>query len=143
MQSFKIIHIGSLIKECVEEKKIDISRISNFFKCSTKEIDQMYLSESLDSGILLRWCKLTDYDFFRIYSQHLILFSPPATSGKNKISNIKVSKLPEFKKSLYTQGMINFILELIESGAKTKKQIIDDYKIPKTTLHTWMKKYRK
>ncbi|GEN69170.1 transposase [Chryseobacterium rhizosphaerae] len=143
MESFKIIHIGSLIKQCVEEKKIGISRISNFFKCSIKEIDQMYLSESLDSNILLQWCKLTDYDFFRIYSQHLILFSPPASLGKNKISNIKISNLPEFKKSLYTQGIINFILELIESGTKTRKQIIEDYRIPKTTLYTWMKKYKK
>lgn len=71
------IHIGKLIKTRVDEKEIDIERISNFFNCNELDVLQMYESEHLDSYLLLKWSKLLKYDFFRIYSQHLILFSPP------------------------------------------------------------------
>ncbi|SHM12565.1 hypothetical protein SAMN05444360_10849 [Chryseobacterium carnipullorum] len=136
---FKNIHIGKIILECVHTKEMDITRICNFFNRTSSEIEQMYEYKSLESDILLKWSKLLEYDFFRIYSQHLILYSPPSREYiKNKD---RQSSLPQFKKNLYTKEMIEFLLELINSGQKTKKQVVEEYKIPKTTLYKWLDKY--
>lgn len=102
----------------------------------------MYNSESLDSKIILQWSKLLEYDFFRVYSQHLILYAPPASAIKyNQEAKAKVSNVPEFRKNIYTQELIHFILELIETGKKNKNEIMKEYGIPKTTLYKWIKKY--
>lgn len=139
MKNFKYIHIGNLIHLRVKELGINESRICNFLKCTEKEIGEMYSSENLPSNILLQWSKLLEYDFFRIYSQHLILFSPPSGGKKPE----KDTQLPQFRKNLYTKEIIDFILDLVEKGEKTKEQIIQEYKIPKTTLYKWFNKYKK
>ncbi|WP_317125994.1 hypothetical protein [Chryseobacterium sp. 7] len=107
-----------------------------------EEIQKMYDSKSLDTEVLLRWSKLLEYDFFRIYSQHLILYAPEEkrnyrSSGKKK------SKLPVFRKNIYTREVIDFILEMINSGEMTRMMVIEKYKIPKTTLYKWIEKYNK
>ncbi|MEY8760553.1 helix-turn-helix domain-containing protein [Chryseobacterium tongliaoense] len=139
MKNFEHIHIGDLISKRVKELGVNEHRICSFLKCTEKEIGEMYRSENLSTKILLRWSKLLEYDFFRIYSQHLILFSPPS-SGKKPEKN---TQLPQFRKNLYTKEIIDFILELIEKGEKTKEQIIREYKIPKTTLYKWIHKQKK
>ena len=111
--NFKDIHIGYFINQRVTENGIEISRICNFMKCTEKKITEMYQSKSLDTELLLRWSKLLEYDFFRVYSQHLILYAPPSTIEKNKKNNVK-SKLPQFRKNIYTKEIIDFILEQIE-----------------------------
>ncbi|WP_300685410.1 transposase [Chryseobacterium sp.] len=142
MENIKTIHIGSFIQKRVSESNIRITRICNFFDCGEKEINQIYMSPALNSDYLLKWCKLLDYDFFRLYSQHLILYSPPAPFKHPYVSKVKKSALPQFRKSIYTKEIIYFILKLIETNKKTKSQIIDDYKIPKTTLYKWIAKYK-
>ena len=139
--NFKDIHIGSFINQRVTENGIEISRICNFMKCTEKKITEMYQSKSLDTELLLRWSKLLEYDFFRVYSQHLILYAPPSTIEKNKKTNVK-SKLPQFRKNIYTKEIIDFILEQIEKKEMTKNQIIKRYRIPKTTLYKWISKYK-
>lgn len=131
-----------MINDAVKENKIELSRICNFLNCSEKEVFDMYKTESLDTNTLLRWSKLLEYDFFRVYTQHLILFSPQSPVNKNGESNSK-SNLPQFRKNIYTREVIDFILELIDTGSKTKLQIIDEYNIPKTTLYKWIDKYKK
>ncbi|MGK6344359.1 transposase [Chryseobacterium sp. DT-3] len=141
--NFKKIHIGLLIRQKVEEAEIEILRICNFLQCREEEVENMYLSQSLDSEILLRWSKLLKYDFFRIYTQHLILYTPPLKNSK-KMATVKVKTLmPQFRKNIYTKEIIDFILEIIDKGEKTKQQVINEYKIPRVTLNTWMKKYQK
>lgn len=138
---FKNIHIGTFIKQAVTEAGIDIYRICSFLKYSEDEIEKMYKSKSLDTEILLRWSKLLKYDFFRFYTQHLILYAPQV-SKENHSKNEK-SGLPQFRKNIYTKEIIEFILELIETKMKSRKQIIEEYKIPKTTLYKWISKYGK
>ncbi|WP_160135961.1 transposase [Chryseobacterium sp. c4a] len=143
MENFKNIHIGGFISIRIKETETDISRICNFFKLSILEIEKMLDQKSLDSDILLKWSKILEYDFFRLYSQHLILYAPPSSSEcKVEVKSAKYIS-PQFKKNLYTREIIDFILELIRSGEKTEQQIIDDYKIPKTTLYKWKSKYVK
>lgn len=135
--NLKNIHIGQLIHKRVTELSTDPIRISNFMNCTEIEITKMYNSESLDTKTLLKWSKLLEYDFFRIYVQHLILFAPQTKNQDNKTS------LPVFRKNIYTIEVIDFILERMECGDMTKNEIIDQYKIPKTTLFKWIEKYKK
>ncbi|SFT75442.1 hypothetical protein SAMN05421857_3046 [Chryseobacterium formosense] len=140
MIDFKNIHIGEMIEKRVQETNIDVNRICSFLKCTENEIQQMYTSKSIDSYTLLRCSKLLKYDFFRIYSQHILLFT--SSSRKEKNTNEK-SSFPEFRKNIYTKEIINFILETVNSGKMTKKEVINTYKIPKTTLYKWINKYNK
>lgn len=101
----------------------------------------MYDAEGLNSEMILRWNKLLEYDFFRIYSQHLILFAPSSEHSRGKNNNN--SNLPKFRKNVYTWEIIEFILKQIESGEMTKLEVMQKYRIPKTTLYKWIQKYRK
>lgn len=135
----KIINIGNLIEERVKECDIDIVRICNFFKCEEEEIIKMYKEEHLRTDLLLKWSKLLSYDFFRLYTQHLVLFSPP--NGEEKSTKPKSTVLPNFRKNIYTRELISFIMEQLNTGVMKKNQVISEYGIPKTTLYKWLSKY--
>ena len=137
--NFKNIHIGQMIEKIVAESGIEISRICNFFKFSEEELKAAYSQRSLDTELLLKWSKLLDYDFFRIYTQHLILYAPPSAEQKDKK---KQTSLPKFRKNIYTQEIINFVLEQINTKEMTKTEVMERYGIPKTTLYKWISKYR-
>lgn len=140
--NYKEIHIGKMIKQAVEECNIDEFRICKFMQCSYSDLAEVYSKPSIDTNILLKWSKFLGYDFFRVYNQHLILFSPQDNMNKNKLSN-KKNTLPTFRKNIYTLELIEFIMELINTGEKTKIQIVEEYGIPKTTLYKWIQKYNK
>ncbi|MGE8555492.1 MAG: transposase [Chryseobacterium jejuense] len=139
--NYKNIHIGNLIEKAVSESNITLSRICNFLHCSEKEVRKMYICSSLDTEILLKWSKLLEYDFFRIYSQHLILYAPTSPKMKNASPEEKKTALPQFRKNIYTREVIDFVLEQIKNGEMTRNEIVIRYKIPKTTLHKWIDKY--
>ncbi|CAD0222878.1 transposase [Chryseobacterium sp. D764] len=135
--NIKNIHIGSLIRTKVEEHQISIERISRFLNEPEDHVEMMYQAKSIDTDMLMKWCKLLKFDFFRFYTGHLILYSPQSRIDhvfKEKGSTIV------FRKSIYTQEVKNFILEKIEMGAMTAHDVVERYKIPKTTLYKWMKK---
>lgn len=143
MHNFKDIHIGQLIEQRAKEMATDPVRICAFLKCTEEDIKDTYRSESLDTAVLLRWSKLLEYDFFRIYSHHLILYSPSASQRPQNRKGKNTPALPEFRKNIYTMEIIEFILEQIKTGTKTKQDVIREYRIPKTTLYKWIIKYRK
>lgn len=140
--NFKDIHIGQMIKQSVTESGIELSRICNFLKCSENEIQNMYQGYSIDTETLLKWSKLLEYDFFRLYSQHLILYAPSAADEKIKGQNGRKTILPQFRKNIYTKEIIDFILHRIDSKEMTKNEIMERYRIPKTTLYKWIAKHR-
>jgi hypothetical protein len=86
----------------------------------------MYAQKNLPTDILLKWSKLLDYDFFRIYTQHLILYSPSSSDVKSEKQIRKKTILPQFRKNIYTKEVIDFILEQIETGEKTKIQVMKE-----------------
>lgn len=137
----KKINIGECVLIKVKELDIPMERICNFLKIDEKTVKEMYNAEVLPTDVLLRWSKLLEYDFFRLYSQHLIIYAPPASQHLSLRQ--KTSQLPQFRKNLYSREIIAFILELLETGKKTKTQVIEEYKIPKTTLYKWIEKYEK
>lgn len=118
-----------------------MSRICNFLECSEQEIQNMYDQANSDTTLLLKWSKLLEYDFFRIYSHHLLLYTP--FSAINADRKTKNTALPKFRKNIYTKEITDHILEQIEAGEMTKSQVIEQYKIPKTTLYKWISKYKK
>jgi hypothetical protein len=140
MKNFKDIHIGEMIFDLINERNIEISRVCHFLHCSESALKQMFTSKSLDTDHLLRFSKLLKYDFFRIYSQHLILYAPQ--NGESNVKNVKF-KTAQFRKNIYTKEIIDFILELIDNQEKSIKQIVEDYGIPKSTVHRWNNKYKK
>ncbi|MDQ1096170.1 MULTISPECIES: helix-turn-helix domain-containing protein [Chryseobacterium] len=140
--NFKNIHIGNLIEKKAAEKEIEISRICKFIGCTEDQVSEMYQIRSLDTELLLRWSKLLEYDFFRLYTQHMILYAPPA-SDENKSALNRSSSLPVFRKNIYTKEIIDFILELITMGEKTIPEIIQQYRIPRATIYKWISKYHK
>lgn len=145
--NFKHIHIGKLIAIRMQECGIEVSRAAAFLKVDDEDIEQMYSQKSLDCDVLLRWSKLLKYDFFRLYSQHLILYSPQdVENAKQKSkgqSQERKTNLPVFKKNVYTQEVIFYLLGLVENGKKTYQQIQDEYNIPSTTVSRWRDKYGK
>ncbi|MBB4807916.1 transcriptional regulator with XRE-family HTH domain [Chryseobacterium defluvii] len=136
---YKNIHIGQFIKERVEEKEITMDRICNFLNKDEKFIEEVYNNKSIDTDLLLRWCKLLEYDFFRIYSSHLILYAPPSAVNKG---TKKSEKIPYFRKNIYTQEIKDFIIKKILSDEMSLSDVIEEYSIPKSTLHRWMQKIR-
>ena len=137
--NFKNIHIGTMIKQCAEEQNVNHERACAILSCTTEEIEEMYTLPHLPADLLLKWSKLLQYDFFRIYSQHLILYSPLKKNIEPKVKNT----LPQFRKNIYTQQIIDFILNQIETGEITISDTILRYKIPKTTLYKWITKHKK
>lgn len=138
--NYKSIHIGKLIEQRVIESEIELVRICNFLHIEEKEVLAFYQSEDISVKDLLRWSKLLKYDFFRLYSQHIILYAPACSLRYLKNKDEQKTGLPEFRKNIYTEEVIEFILELISTGSKTKMQIIEEYRIPKTTLYKWISK---
>lgn len=136
----KKIHIGSLIKQRVDELNIDMKRIVSFFKnLSEKEIKEHYKKSSIETEHLLRWSKLLEYDFFRIYTQHIILFAPVGKTVSKR--NTKSSTLPNYRKNVYTKEIIDFVLDLYTKDNKKIIEISNEYNIPKNTINNWIKKY--
>ena len=130
-----------MIKERIAESEMETLRICNFFNCTEDEVIEMYQQENLPTDILLKWSKLLEYDFFRMYTQHLMLYAPPSANEKRSKEN-KKQTIPEFRKNIYTKEVIDFIIEQIDTEKMTKKQIIERYNIPKTTLYKWISKYK-
>lgn len=138
--NYNSIHIGALIKQTVIERGIELSRICNFMKLTKEDVEDMYYKESIDSELLLKWSKLLEYDFFRVFSQHLILYAPVKTNNFSLKS--QKSTLPRFRKNVYTKEVIDYILNKIDTGEMKKSEIIERYNIPKTTLYKWISKYK-
>ncbi|NML72458.1 transposase [Chryseobacterium sp. RP-3-3] len=140
--NFKEIPIGPLIEKEVAARGIELPRICNFMKCTEQEIEEMYKVTSADTENLLKWSKLLKYDFFRLYSQHLIFYAPTIADESTENKNHKKTFLPEFRKNIYTKEVIDFILAQIQSGEMSKSEVMEHYKIPKTTLYKWISKYK-
>lgn len=115
----KNIHIGAFIQKLYEEQDISMLRVCAFMECDELDVWKMFEDESIDTDLLLRWSKLLEYDFFRLYSQHLILFFPKSsTTSIKKAGSLSKRGLPQFKKSVYTKEIIDYLLGLIYSKEK-------------------------
>ncbi|MBB4805539.1 hypothetical protein HNP38_000811 [Chryseobacterium defluvii] len=137
---FKTIHIGSCIKEQVQQKEFSIERIANFFKISEEEINRMFENKSIDTDLLLKWSKLLEYDFFRLYVTHLLLYDGISHTKNNKEVRRAGEKIL-FRKNIYTREIKEFLVGMVTSNQKTASQIMEEYNIPRTTIYKWLRKH--
>ena len=86
-----------MIKERIAESEMETLRICNFFNCTEDEVIEMYQQENLPTDILLKWSKLLEYDFFRMYTQHLMLYAPPSANEKRSKKEDKKQTVPQFR----------------------------------------------
>ncbi|GEN74044.1 helix-turn-helix domain-containing protein [Chryseobacterium lathyri] len=137
---FKNIHIGNCIREQVVQKKVSMERMCNFFKTGEEEIIKMYEKKSMDTDFLLKWSKLIEYDFFRVYVNHLLLYDGISNTKNNK--NIKqAGDKIIFRKNIYTREIKEFLVGLVTTNQKTVPQIMKEYNIPRTTIYKWLRKH--
>ena len=140
--NFKDIHIGKFIEMKVTECGMQISHICNYFNLEEDDLQKMFSSSYIDCAVLLKWSKLLNYDFFRLYTQHLIFYAPPSSNLKLSTDKNNILK-SNFRKNIYTQEIIDFILELMEEKKLSRHEIYEKYKIPSTTLYKWISKRKK
>lgn len=114
---FKEIHIGSLIATLFEEREIETDRALKFLELQEDQLEAIFNQKSIDSYLLLRFSKLLEYDLFRIYTQHLLLYAPSSPINK-KITKESSHKIPQFRKNVYTKEIIEFIVDLIATEKK-------------------------
>lgn len=140
MKYLEKIHIGSFLKKRYEELEVSAERACAFFDCDKEHIEEAFQRESLETDLLLKWSKLLEYDFFRLYSHHILLYAP---SSNTETAHRKESQMPQFRKNIYTKEIIDYMMMMVENKEKTPIQIVQDYRIPKTTLYRWIEKFKK
>jgi transposase len=134
----KKINIGKLIQEACKNKQLAEARIEIFFSMPYSEIEKMYQQEHISSELLLKWSKLLKYDFFRIYSSHLINYH--GISAKIKSENAIIESGLQIRKNLYTPEIKEFIIQKVQSGKMSTTEAIERYGVGRTTLFRWLAK---
>ncbi|MCT4666294.1 MAG: transposase [Flavobacteriales bacterium] len=145
IKNFKEIHLGTHIKKVTELQEFDLGRACELFKCDKITIYEMFESEALETDIVLKWCKLLEYNFFMLYHTHLQLYKPSASTAKmpkSKNGERDEESSYVFRKNLYSPEIIDWILHKWVSGELSPKEIMEKYKIPKTTLYRWKRKIK-
>ncbi len=140
--NFKDILIGECIKTRIQEIGITEAEVARSLETDQDELIGYYTAQDMDVDVLLKLSKILDYDFFRLYSQHLILYAP-AIARETRSSNVEKSEGLQFRKNIYTFEIINFILEKIENNEMSISEVVNTYNIPKTTLNKWINKNKK
>jgi hypothetical protein len=136
------IHIGNIINYVIDEKGLSINELRSRIGVSTRMINQMLSSASIDTQSLLKWSKVLKYDFFRLYSSHLMLHHGISNTLTKKTENIEVEGI-HIRKNVYTKELIQFIVNKVRNKEMTTRQVISQYGIPKTTFYKWLQKYPK
>lgn len=136
------IHIGEVIQKVLLEKGYTIESIRLKFGITLRSTMSMLNSESLDTLALLKWSKILKYDFFRLYSSHLMLHHGISNTLTNKSGNVKIDGI-QIRKNVYTKELIQFVVNKVRNKEMATKQVISQYGIPKTTFYKWLQKYPK
>jgi len=137
--NLKNIHIGQIIQAKVIEKSVKQKRILNYFDCEEDFLQKMYDNKSIETDLLLKWCKLLRVDFFRFYVAHLTLYRCMKVNPANEKKPIGTG---QFRKNVYSVEIINLVLQQLKDGS-TAAEVRTKYNLPKTTVHNWVKKYMK
>lgn len=64
------IHMGSIVKEYVNNKGIRVSWLADQLHCHRNNVYKIYEKDWIDTHILLKLCYILDYDFFALLSRH-------------------------------------------------------------------------
>ncbi|MBO7646731.1 MAG: helix-turn-helix domain-containing protein [Bacteroidales bacterium] len=64
------VHIGSLIKRVLEEKRIPVSEFAAMAHTDRSNMYRFLNRENIDLVLLNRYCRLLDHDFFKDLSDN-------------------------------------------------------------------------
>jgi plasmid maintenance system antidote protein VapI len=67
----KPIHIGSAIKEELNRQGRTTVWLAEQLCCHRTNLYNIYEKRSIDTGVLLRICRIMHYDFFKLFSSVL------------------------------------------------------------------------
>ena len=142
---YRNIHIGKYIKLRMTEIGMDQGTLAGKLRQSPEQLQGIFSSGDITCHQLLKISRILSYDFFRIYSMNIILYSPPnmgfaikPEKGQRKGNG---TRMPNFIKNTYTPQVISYIVSLYRSGELSAAEMTQKYRIPKTTLYRWLKKY--
>lgn len=65
------MHIGRLIRQKVEERHKTVVWLACELSCHRSNVYKIYEKSSIDTDVLLRLCRILDYDFFSLYSEEI------------------------------------------------------------------------
>jgi hypothetical protein len=139
LMNLKNIHIGQIIQTKVIEQGVKQQRILNYFDCEEDFLQNMYQQQNIDTGLLLGWCKLLKFDFFRVFVGHLTIYR---CMKVNTATEKKPTGVGQFRKNVYSAEIINFVLQQLKDGS-TVAEVRDKYNLPKSTVNNWIRKYLK
>lgn len=65
------LHIGQLIRQKMEERGMTVASLSRKYGCSRVNMYKIFDKPTIDTGMLLRFSLLLNFDFFQYYRQEL------------------------------------------------------------------------
>jgi hypothetical protein len=134
------IHIGELIGKVMKEKNIPLKVAVYKMKLSTKTVNKQLSSSSIEAIDLLKWSKILRYDFFRLYSCHLMLHHGISNALVKNQGAVKIEGI-HIRKNVYTKELIYFLISKVRKQEMSAMQVVKKYGIPKTTFYKWLQKY--
>ena len=102
MKSLQDIHIGSIIKEKVEEQKLSVSEFARKISCDRTNVYYIYECKTIDTELLITISKVLNYDFY-----NKVYFDKDTNLFEKKVIPIKVDK-----ETLKDCNNIEFIIEI-------------------------------
>jgi predicted transcriptional regulator len=136
------IHIGDIISKILEIKRINKKDFGQSIDASIFEIKNILKGKSMDTNLLLKCSKVLRYDFFRLYSSHLMLHHGISNSMSNKKEQNNIDGI-NIRKNVYTKELILYLISKVRNKEMTTKEVINKFGIPRTTFYKWLQKYPK
>lgn len=63
------MHIGERIKEVMTQQRVSVISVAKEIECERTNIYNIFERESINSGLLQKFCQILQYDFFKDLSQ--------------------------------------------------------------------------
>jgi len=101
----KDVHIGSIIKRIIKEKKVKVTAISRELGFDRKRVYSIFDSKSIDTDLLVRFSKILNYNFFLEYHSENLPF----------MDNIVVAEMDNSKMALISSEQSIKIIKQFKS----------------------------
>ena len=94
------IHMGSIIKRIVQEKKLSAGYLAEQIGLATGSVNRLYSYEFVQTEVLVSICVVLNYDFFAVYSEALNIKKDEVkvVSECEKLLAEKTEEMEAFKK---------------------------------------------
>jgi transposase len=127
------IHLGKIVKEQLDQKEIDLSKVCHSLACTPQRLEEILNSKSMDAETLLKFCSLLGDNLF-LYFQDFLQINYPDSSR----ANIKTRGL-YFRKMVYSPKVKGFLINQVKWEGKNPSEVINKFHIPKNTFYRWLK----